>query len=146
VIHPIQEDEHMTKTLSMDIRSRFRRYIEEGWTARAAGRALKISPASAVRFRRKILQGKSLDAKPRGGHLGGGKLAGLTDFLIELVSQDPDITLCELRDALETAHGVRVHHSSVDRALRRAGYTFKKRASLQMSATRLTSGTPEPIG
>jgi len=146
VIHPIQEDEHMTKTLSMDIRSRFRRYIEEGWTGRAAGRALKISPASAVRFRRMILRGKGLDAKPRGGHRDGGKLAGFTDFLIELVSQDPDITLYELRDALEAAHGVRVHHSSVDRALRRAGYTFKKRASLQMSATRPTSGTPELTG
>lgn len=136
----------MTKTLSKDIRSRFRRYIDEGWTARATGRALKISPASAVRFRQAILQGKGLEAKPRGGHLGGGKLSGFIDFLVELVSQDPDITLYELRDALETAHGVRVHHSSVDRALRRAGYTFKKRASLQMSATRPTSGTPEPIG
>ncbi len=60
----------MTKTLSKDIRSRFRHYIEEGWTARATGRALKISPASAVRFRQAILQGKGLDAKPRGGHLG----------------------------------------------------------------------------
>jgi len=136
----------MTKTLSMDIRGRLRRYIEEGWTARAAGRALKISPASAVRFRQTILQGKSLDAKPRGGHRDNGKLAGFTNFLIELVSQDPDITLCELRDALETAHGVRVHHSSVDRVLRRAGYTFKKRASLRMSATRPASGAPEPIG
>jgi transposase len=146
VIHPVQEDENMTKTLSMDIRDRFRRYIGEGLTARAAGRALKISPASAVRYRQTILQDKSLYAKPRGGHRDGGKLAGYTGFLIELVNQDPDITLCELRDALEAAHGVRVHHSSVDRALRRAGYTFKKRASLQMSAARPTSGTPEPTG
>ena len=92
------------------------------------------------------MQGKGLDAKPRGGHLGGGKLSGFIDFLIALVSQDPDITLYALRDALEAAHGVRVLHFSVDRALRRAGYTFKKRASLQMSATRPTSGTPEPIG
>lgn len=136
----------MTKILSMDFRSRLRRYIEEGWTARAAGRALKISPASAVRFRGKILHGKSLDAKPRGGHLGGGKLARFTNFLIEPVSLDPDITLCELRDALETAHGMRVHHALVDRALRRAGHTFKKRASLQMSATRPTSVMPEPTG
>jgi len=125
VIHLVQEDEQMTKTLSMDIRRRFRRYIEEGWTGRAAGRALKISPASAVRFRQTILQGNSLDAKPRGGHRDGGKLSGFIGFLVELVSQDPDITLCALRDALEAAHGLRVHHSSVDRAPRRAGYTFK---------------------
>ncbi len=116
----------MTKTLSADIRDRFRQYIDEGWSARAAGRALKISAASAVRFRRSILDGGSLEAKPRGGRVGGGKLADYTGFLIELVSQDPDITLFELRDALEEAHGIKVHHSSVDRALQRAGYTFKK--------------------
>lgn len=136
----------MTKTLSMDIRGRFRRYIEEGWTARAAGRALKISPASAVRFRQMILQGKALVAKPRGGRRDGGKLAGTASFLIELVNQDPDITLCELRDALAAAHGVRVHHSTVDRALRRAGYTFKKRVSLRMSAARPASGMPDMTG
>ena len=120
MIHPFQEDEHRTKTLSNDIRCRFRRYIEEGWTARATGQALKISPASAARFRQMILQGNRLDTKPRGGHLGGGKLSGFIDFMIELVIQDSDITLYELRDALEAAHGVWVHHSSVDRALRRA--------------------------
>ena len=129
----------MAKTLSEDIRERFRQYIEEGSTARAAGRALKISPATAVRFRRLILKGESLEAKPRGGRPGGGKFAGYEDFLIELVSQDPDITLFELRDALEEAHGIRVHHSSVDRALKRAGYTFKKRASLPMNAARRMS-------
>ena len=129
----------MAKALSEDIRERFRQYIEEGSTARAAGRALKISPATAVRFRRLLLNGESLEAKPRGGRPGGGKLAGYEDFLIELVSQDPDITLFELRDALEEAHGIRVHHSSVDRALKRAGYTFKKRASLPMNAARRMS-------
>ena len=129
----------MAKTLSPDIRERFRQYIEEGSSARAAGRALKISAATAVRFRRVILDGGSLEAKPRGGRRGGGKLAGHTDFLIELVNQDPDITLFELRDALAEAHGIKVHHSSVDRALKRAGYTFKKRASLPMNAVKRTS-------
>jgi len=136
----------MTKTLSPDIRDRFRQYIAEGWSARAAGRALKISAASAVRFRRLILDGESLEAKPRGGRQGGGKLADHTGFLIELVNQDPDITLFELRDALEEAHGIRVHHSSVDRALKRAGYTFKKRASLPMNAARGMSAGPGANG
>ena len=101
----------MAKTLSMDIRDRFRRYIEDGWTACAAGRALKISAAAAVRFRHKIMLGQTLEAKPRGGHPGTGKLAGFRAFLIELVRQDPDITLFELRDALKAAHGVRVRQS-----------------------------------
>ena len=131
----------MTKTLSMDIRERFQRYIEEGWTARAAGRVLKISPATAVRLRQAILQGKGLTAKPRGRRRDSGKMAGFTGFLLELVGQDPDITLYELRDALYAAQAVRVHHSSIDRALKRAGYTFKKRASLRRSVARRASAT-----
>ncbi|MBS3980987.1 MAG: transposase [Rhodobacteraceae bacterium] len=43
------------------------------------------------------------------------------------VTQDPDITLAELRDALEHALGVRASISGVDQALRRLGYTFKKK-------------------
>jgi len=136
----------MTKTLSMDIRDRFRRYIEDGWTARAAGRALKISAATAVRFRQKIVRNETLEPKPRGGHPGTGKLAGYKAFLIELVTQDPDITLFELRDALQAAHAVRVHHSSIDRALKRAGYSFKKRASLPQSAAQPASATRVATG
>ena len=81
--------------------------------------------------------------------MAGGKLAGFTGFtgfLVELVTHEPDITLFELGDALEAAHGVRVHHSSVDRALKRAGYTFKKRASLQTSVARPVSGAPGMTG
>ena len=38
-------------------------------------------------------------------------------FLIELAEQDPDITLCELRDALWAAHGLWVYHSAIGYAL-----------------------------
>ena len=86
----------MTKTLSMDIRGRFRRYIEEGWTARAAGRALKISPASAVRFRQMILQGKALVAKPRGRRRDGGKLGQLADVSV--------IVPCDETARIQEAH------------------------------------------
>jgi transposase len=81
-----------------------------------------------------------LEAKPGRGSRGRGKLAPHEGFLIELVMQDPDITLYELRDALEAAHGLKVHHSAIDRALIRLGYSFKKRASLPTSAGSLASG------
>ncbi len=44
------------------------------------------------------------------------------------MTQDPDITLHELRAALEAAEGVRVHHSAIDQALTQLGYTFKKKS------------------
>ena len=61
------------------------------------------------------------------------KFAHLAELRVaELVEQDPDITLCALRDALAAAHGVCVHHSTIGYALDRPGYTFRKRASSRM--------------
>ena len=57
---------------------------------------------------------------------GKGKLAPHQAFLEELVAQDPDITLFELRDALADAEGVQVHHSSIANLLSRLGFTYKK--------------------
>ena len=63
---------------------------------------------------------------PQGPPHGKGKLAPYQAFLEELVAQDPDITLFELRDALAEAEGVRVHHSSIANLLSRLGFTYKK--------------------
>jgi hypothetical protein len=56
---------------------------------------------------------------------GRGKSAPFHGFLIELVTQDPDNTLTELRDALEDTLGVSASMSGVDQALRRLGDTFE---------------------
>ena len=136
----------MPKPLSLDIRQRFQRYISDGLSGRAAARLLLISAATASRLGQKIAKGDGLAAAPCGPKPGKGKLAPYQAFLIELVSQDPDITLYELRDALEMAHGVRVHHSAIGYALDRAGYTFKKRALLRMSGASPMSDTPVTIG
>ncbi len=61
-----------------------------------------------------------------GRPLGTGKLAAHAGFLQELVTQDPDMTLFELRDALADAEGVTVHHSAIARLLKRLGFTHKK--------------------
>lgn len=124
----------MPNPLSADVRSRFRRLYDEGLSGREIGRRLMICAASASRLGQKIRRGASLDPAPNRRKTGLGKLAQHSDFLIELVHQDPDITLSELQGALEHAHGVRASVSGIDQALRRLGYTFKKRASLRTSA------------
>ncbi len=122
-----QEGLIMSKMISMDIRERFCRYIEMGSSARAAGRALMISPATATRFGRSVRSGGTLIPKMRGRKPGTGKLAPYMDFLIARVKQEPDITLSELRDVLKATHGAHAHSSSIDAALKRAGLTYKKR-------------------
>ncbi|WP_116600145.1 hypothetical protein [Primorskyibacter marinus] len=47
-------------------------------------------------------------------------------FFEEVVTQDPDITLFELPDALADAEGVQVHHSSIADLLSRLGFMYKK--------------------
>ena len=124
----------MPAPLSLDIRRRFQRLVGQGLSGREAGRQLLISAASASRLGRKIARGESLEPAPSGGRKGGGKLAPHHDFLIELVTQDPDITLFELRDALKDAHDLQVHHSAIGYALGRLGFTYKKSRWLPTSA------------
>jgi hypothetical protein len=63
-----------------------------------------------------------------------------------LVTQDLDITLFELRDAPAAAHRVQVHHYAIGYAIDCLAYTFKKRASLRMSAARPVSDMPGGAG
>jgi len=116
----------MPAPLSLDLRRRFQLCIEEGLSGRQAARRLHISAATGARLARKVRGGESLVPAKCGRPPGAGKLGAFRDFLVELVSQDPDITLFELRDALVEAEGVHVHHSAIARALNRLGFSYKK--------------------
>lgn len=124
----------MPNPLSADIRSRFEALFAEGLSGREIGRRLMISAASASRMSQKLRQGLPLAPAQNPRNKGHGRLAPYQDFLIELVQQDPDITLKELQGALADAHDVTASVSGIDQALSRSGYTYKKRASLLMSA------------
>ena len=95
----------MPEPLFADIRSRFRRLYDEGLSGREIGRRLMISAATASRLVQKIRRGVSLAPALNRRKTGRGRLAPFHDFLIELIHQDPDITLRELTGALEDAHG-----------------------------------------
>lgn len=136
----------MPAPLSLDIRRRFQRLIGEGLSGREAARRLLISAASASRLGRKIAAGDDLAPKRSGGSKGRGKLAPHHGFLIELVEQDPDITLYELRDALDDAHGLKVHHSAIGYVLERLGFTYKKRRWSRMNGARPASAAPATTG
>jgi transposase len=53
-------------------------------------------------------------------------LAPHVGFSEELITQGPDITLFELRDALADASGFQVQHSVIGHLLKRLGFTHKK--------------------
>lgn len=113
----------MPNALSADVRSRFEILYREGLSGREAGRRLIISAASASRLARRIRRGTGLEPAVNPRKSGKGKLAPYSDFFVELVEQDPDVTLAELKAALEHAHGVCASISGIDQALRRLGYS-----------------------
>ena len=116
----------MSAPLPSALRARFQRYVEEGLSGRAAALRLKLSPATGARWARQFrISGHVLPA-PQGRPPGRGKLAPHRAFFEELIAQDPDITLFELRDALAEAEGVQVHHSSIASLLSLLGFTYKK--------------------
>ena len=112
----------MGKACSLDLRERICAYVARGHSARAAGRVFGVSAATAVRFA----------AKPQGRPPGRfGKLVPPLDFPVDIVRAEPDITLKELAAALSGTEGVQVqlsslHLSSLHRALKRAGLSYKK--------------------
>ena len=116
----------MSAPLPNALRARFKACLEEGLSGRAAASRLKLSPATGTRWARAIRQRGEAAPAPQGRPRGGGKLAPHQAFLEELVAQDPDITLFELRDALAMGEGVKVHHSSIAALLKRLGFSYKK--------------------
>ncbi len=116
----------MSAPLPSALRTRFQKYIEEGLTGRAAALRLRLSPATGARWAHQVRTKGNVEPARQGPPRGRGKLAPYRVFLEELIAQDPDITLFELRDALADAEAVRVHHSSIAKLLSRLGFTYKK--------------------
>ena len=136
----------MPAPLSLDLRARLRGYIVDGLSGREAARRLRISPASGVRLAGKVRRGESLAPAKCGRPLGSGKLGPWRTFLLQLVGQDPDITLVELQGALADAEGVQVHHSAIARALKRFGFTYKKSRWLRTNGDAPASRRRAPTG
>jgi transposase len=119
----------MGKPYSLDLRERIVGYVEQGHSARAAGRVFDVSASTAVRLAAAQRRDGSVAPKAQGRPPGkAGKLAAHIGFLLERVKAEPDITLQELATALSEARGVKVQLSSIHRALIRAGNSYKKRA------------------
>ena len=116
----------MPAPLPKELRDRFARLLREGLSGREASRRLQVSAATGGRWAGQIRRTGVATIAPMGRPSGTGKLAAHVGFLLELVEQDQDITLFELRDALAEAEGVSVHHSAIAALLKRLGFTHKK--------------------
>ena len=131
----------MGKPHPLALRERVVAFVEEGDTHRAAAAHFRV----LIKFVNDMVKLKrdtgSLDPKPQ-GRRGHGRLVSFEGFFCELVEQDPDITLKELRAALYEAHGEEFpHQGSVTSSIPRLTRIIKTfRVAVGLAITRGAEG------
>ena len=113
----------MAGAYSTDLRSRVLEAVEAGETPQAAARRFAVARSTAYRWVAAARDEKRREAKPvRGGP--APRIQGATEAaMLSLASKPNHLSLAEIAARLAEAHGVRVHLTTVHRALRRAGWT-----------------------
>src|SRR6476646_964895 len=115
----------MPAPYSQDLRQRVIGFMALGGSARAAARRFEVSISSALRWaQRWPVEGH---ARPR--PMGGDRRSRLSAHgarVLQLVAQQPDLTLREIRSALAARCGITVGLSTVHRFLGAHNLTLKK--------------------
>jgi transposase len=131
----------MAFTYSQDLRDRVLAAYDRGMATREIAHTFQVSPAWARRVRQTRREEDRTTPLPRGGV----RVIKIDmERLAELVREQPDATLLELRDRL----GIDCSESAMSLAVRRLGFTFKKRRSMQrnriglMSPSGVNNGKP----
>lgn len=112
---------------SDDLRVRVVAAVAEGCSRRAAAKRFAVSASSSIRWVGLHAQTGSVSRRPS-GRKSRSPLAPHAAWLLELVEQEPDLTLAEMVERL-AERGVRTTDSSVDRFFKRHAVTFKKNSA-----------------
>jgi transposase len=116
------------RALSDDLRFRIHQACQDGESTAKVARRFAVSPAFVRRLKQRFRQTGSIAPQP-GGRGPAPKLAGRLEELRQAVADRPDDTPAELNQRL----GLGVSRTTVWRAIRRLGLTFKKSRSVPVS-------------
>ena len=118
----------MAAPFSQDLRDRVLAAYDRGMPTQSIADVFDVSPSWARRLKQRRRETGETAARP----MGGATVVKIDPVrLIELVRAQPDATLKELRQRLGVACGI----SGVSAALKRLGWTFKKRRFTRRSRT-----------
>ena len=129
------------KTYSQDLRERVVRACDQKLGSREQiAHFFGVSTAWIRRLLQRRRQTGSVAAKPHAGGPAPKMTPKHKERLLVLVSQQPDATLEQLRARLELP----VHTTTIFRALKALGISFKKKVSARPNASVPTCGTSVP--
>ena len=118
----------MTKPLSNDLRARLIEAVADGQSRRAAAERFGIAASTAVKWVRRWRDTGTIAPRPQGGDKRSERIEAYSAEILGLVAGKVDITLVEIAEHLEEAHGERFAVSTIWRFLDRHAQTFKKTA------------------
>jgi transposase len=115
----------MPKTYSMDLRERVIESVAAGASRREAAEVYGLSASIVVIWVQRWKATGSIVARPSGGTV--SPLEDHAAFLLELVTEQPDLTLEEIVAAMAKA-GIAGSRTAVWRFYERHGISFKKKS------------------
>lgn len=128
----------MARALSVDLRRRVIRAIDEGASCRQAAMRFGVSASSAIRWH--ALARRSGDPTPRrqGGDRRSARIEGHAPLILGAIARQSDITLADLRTEL-AGQGIAVSVAGLWRFFARRRITLKKSPGMRRSRTVPTS-------
>lgn len=126
----------MAKPYSQDLRDRVIGAVDSGISARAASRLFGISESTGIKWVARWRRTGSIGAKRMGGYK-RSPLDSHVDLIVELITEQSDLTVEEIRSALRE-RGIRTGHGSVRRFFDRHGISFKKKPCSPANKTERT--------
>jgi len=110
---------------SEEYRKRVLEEIAEGNSRRGAARRFKVGASSAVRWKKRLDETGSAAPAPRKGK-SRSPLEAHAPWLLALVEAEPDLSLEELTQRVQTELGQKTSSSAIDRFVQRHELSFKK--------------------
>jgi len=127
----------MSKSLSVDLRTRVLAAVEQGATHREAATRYGVSAASVSRWRALQREQGNVRPGPLGGDRRSGRIEAVATLILGLLEAQRDATIEELRRALGE-RGHRFGYGTLRRFLQRHRITRKKRPSTPRSKSART--------
>jgi transposase len=115
----------MANGYSMDLRARAVALVEGGESRREVARLLDLAASTTIRWMDRWQTTGSVAAKPGTGHC-RSPFEQHEQWLLDLVSAEPDLTLDEIGTRLASAKKLKVGRTSIWRFYERHCITFKK--------------------
>jgi transposase len=123
------------KAYSVDLRAKVLRAVDQGSARKEIVKWLGVSPATIKRYLKQRRETGDVTPKPRPGRP-PRKLGPLQAELVAQLQAHDDVGLQEQCRLWEQSHGVRVSTATMSRAIKRVGWTRKKRRWVPLSVAK----------